>query len=289
MNNNKINITDADLDSIIASIESTIADMTSGNNAIKKAEEDDDMDEKQKEEALAEEMEQAMQNKGQEMQAPEQKEEALAEEMEQAMQNKGQEMQAPKQEEKPQDNSMEENLDQPLSDDELREVYSAMPIDELEKHFMIIREILQSKGGEGSEEQAPAPEAPAPAPEAPAMKSENQNSNLSKSQKDKEIALLKAQLNEQTKTLALLTKAFATLAKPERKAITQIAELGYIAKSEASDMQKSLTHEEMSQMYKKLGPSSFSKSENTVIMGYFLKGINKNEAEKILLTKGGKQ
>jgi len=277
MNNNKINITDADLDSIIASIESTIADMTSGNNAIKKAEEDDDMDEKQKEEALAEEMEQAMQNKGQEMQAPEQKEEPQDD----------QEMQAPEQKEEPQDNSMEENLDQPLSDDELREVYSAMPIDELEKHFMIIREILQSKGGEGSEEQAPAPEAPAP--EAPAMKSENQNSNLSKSQKDKEIALLKAQLNEQTKTLALLTKAFATLAKPERKAITQIAELGYIAKSEASDMQKSLTHEEMSQMYKKLGPSSFSKSENTVIMGYFLKGINKNEAEKILLTKGGKQ
>jgi hypothetical protein len=272
MNNNKINITDADLDSIIASIESTIADMTSGNNAIKKAEEDDDMDEKQKEEALAEEMEQAMQNKGQEMQAPEQEEEPQDD----------QEMQAPEQEEEPQDNSMEENLDQPLSDDELREVYSAMPIDELEKHFMIIREILQSKGGEGSEEQAPAPE-------APAMKSENQNSNLSKSQKDKEIALLKAQLNEQTKTLALLTKAFATLAKPERKAITQIAELGYIAKSEASDMQKSLTHEEMSQMYKKLGPSSFSKSENTVIMGYFLKGINKNEAEKILLTKGGKQ
>jgi hypothetical protein len=279
MNNNKINITDADLDSIIASIESTIADMTSGNNAIKKAEEDDDMDEKQKEEALAEEMEQAMQNKGQEMQAPEQEEKPQDD----------QKMQAPEQEEKPQDNSMEENLDQPLSDDELREVYSAMPIDELEKHFMIIREILQSKGGEGSEEQAPAPEAPAPAPEAPAMKSENQNSNLSKSQKDKEIALLKAQLNEQTKTLALLTKAFATLAKPERKAITQIAELGYIAKSEASDMQKSLTHEEMSQMYKKLGPSSFSKSENTVIMGYFLKGINKNEAEKILLTKGGKQ
>lgn len=272
MNNNKINITDADLDSIIASIESTIADMTSGNNAIKKAEEDDAMDEKQKEEALAEEMEQAMQNKGQEMQAPKQEEEPQDD----------QEMQAPEQEEEPQDDSMEENLDQPLSDDELREVYSAMPIDELEKHFMIIREILQSKGGEGSEEQAPAPE-------APAMKSENQNSNLSKSQKDKEIALLKAQLNEQTKTLALLTKAFATLAKPERKAITQIAELGYIAKSEASDMQKSLTHEEMSQMYKKLGPSSFSKSENTVIMGYFLKGINKNEAEKILLTKGGKQ
>jgi hypothetical protein len=287
MNNNKINITDADLDSIIASIESTIADMTSGNNAIKKAEEDDDMDEKQKEEALAEEMEQAMQNKGQEMQAPEQEEEPQDDQEMQAPKQEeepqdDQEMQAPKQEEEPQDNSMEENLDQPLSDDELREVYSAMPIDELEKHFMIIREILQSKGGEGSEEQAPAPE-------APAMKSENQNSNLSKSQKDKEIALLKAQLNEQTKTLALLTKAFATLAKPERKAITQIAELGYIAKSEASDMQKSLTHEEMSQMYKKLGPSSFSKSENTVIMGYFLKGINKNEAEKILLTKGGKQ
>jgi hypothetical protein len=287
MNNNKINITDADLDSIIASIESTIAEITNGNNAIKKAEGDKDMDEKQKEEeALAEEMEQAMQNKDTEMQAPEQYDEEPQdyEDESQDYEDESQDYEDESQGYEDESQGYEDELDQPLSDDELREIYSSMPLDELEKHFMIIREILQSKEG-GNVREQPVDS------EASTMKSERKNSNLSKAQKDKdkEIALLKTQLNEQTKTLALLTKAFATLAKPERKAITQIAELGYIAKSAASGMQKSLTHEEMSKMYKELGPSSFSKSENAIIMSYFLRGVNKKEAEEILLTKGGKQ
>jgi hypothetical protein len=74
---------------------------------------------------------------------------------------------APATGEQPPEAGMEGQEGGEMSDEELQQIYGSMEPQDLERHYMIIRQVLQGHYSEGAGEGAPAPEAAAPAP-APA-------------------------------------------------------------------------------------------------------------------------
>lgn len=187
--------------------------------------------------------------------------------------------------------ALEQEGDQPLTDEELTQVYSAMEPEEIERHFMVIREILQGIYGDQGEEQmegeggapemdaAPAPEAspagppameapPEQAPDEEAFKSENK---ILKS----EIAGLKAGLGN-------LAKAMEAMA-PQRKSYT-----GILQKSEDTSttaLSKSDLNAKISEIVKK---PTLTKSDRSTINTYCLTGVGAEEVMKIITNHGGK-
>lgn len=165
----------------------------------------------------------------------------------------------------------EQGADAPLSDDELHEIYASMDPAELERHFMIIRSLLQGAYGEAGEAQgaegAPADQggaAPVP-PQAEMGKSED---NARLSNLEQENATLKKSLE---KVVSAMEIAFT----PTRKAVTDLA---FIQKGEGA------------------GPEvkEFNKSELTAILSEKCKspGLSKNDREAIndfMLTGGSKE
>lgn len=168
----------------------------------------------------------------------------------------------------------------PISDDELKEIYGTMEPEELQRHFMIMREILR-----GSMEQGAAPEAApaAPAPEAggaPMAMSEKES--IVKSEFD----ALKAKNEELEKALGRLTMVMeSTLLKPARKAVTDIA---YIQKSEHdSGEEKQFTKSEIRTLCnEKCKDRSLSKSDREALNDYLLNGGSSDKIMQII--KGGK-
>ena len=71
---------------------------------------------------------------------------------------------APAAGEQPPEAGMEGQEGGEMSDEELQQIYGSMEPQDLERHYMIIRQILQGHYSEGAGEGAPAPEAAAPAP-----------------------------------------------------------------------------------------------------------------------------
>ncbi|HSV26691.1 MAG TPA: hypothetical protein VLH60_02255 [Sedimentisphaerales bacterium] len=167
----------------------------------------------------------------------------------------------------------------PLSDEELHEIYGSMEPAELERHFMMIRSLLQDMYAKeapapGAEAPAPAPEAPAPEAPAPeqAMKSETS-----------ELAQLKAEHEQLKKSLEGVVKAMeATISAPQRKAITEIA---FLDKSEGGK-EETLTREQILPILnEKSRSASLSKTERDAINDYLLTGGSKEKIAAIVKTK----
>ena len=181
--------------------------------------------------------------------------------------------------------------DQPLSDEELSQIYSSMPPEELERHYSVIRQALQaSMGGEPgaapadqATAQPPAPEAAAPA--AGAMPPEMQKSE------NQIVAALQKQVAEQAAALEHVTKAFEVLAKPSRKSITDIQ---FMAKSDADPGQpgasvpRPMSRDEAKSAVGKIQPADLTKNERDMVTRFFIQGDGQAEIEKLIHSKGGK-
>jgi hypothetical protein len=172
--------------------------------------------------------------------------------------------------------------DQPLSDEELAQIYGSMPPDELERHYSVIRQALQASYGQDQgapaspETAAPAPP-PAPAP-APGMeKSEQKIAEL-----QKQVADLAA-ANEQ------VIKAFEVLAKPARKSITDIQVIEKSDFARQDDRNRPLSTEEIKERAGRLcrNPGSLQKHERDMINRFFIQGEGAQEVEKLIHSKGG--
>lgn len=270
--------TDKDLDNLIASIEESLdkAEVLTKSKALKKDQgEDEAMEEAPPAAAAAPDAQQEMPSEGAPADEGEMPAEAAAPE-EGMGEGEGEE-------------ALEgEGKDAPLSDEELVQIYGSMQPDELERHFMVIQEILKHHAGEaeGQPEQPEQPEQAGAAPQMPEQ-DEQQEQMAMKSSNDEELAALRKTIEEQSKSIELLGKAFETLTRPQRKAVTDIE---YIKKSEAEETSKSknLSKEEMRDLYTKINPGTLTKGERTMVNNYFLNGENKSEVEHIIQSKGGK-
>jgi hypothetical protein len=183
----------------------------------------------------------------------------------------------------------EQGGDAPLSDDELNEIYGSMQPQELERHFMVIRQHLESAYAGGQQQDAgaqppqqAAPQAAPQAPPAPAGMEMGKSEDLAKS----ENVSLKQKLADQEIAITNLTKAFEALAKPQRKAVT---DLEFIKKSDTEDQSsRELSKEEIREAYGKIGPAALSKGERDLVSDYFLHNTKKREVEQLIQSKGGK-
>ena len=188
--------------------------------------------------------------------------------------------------------------DAPLTDEELEQIYGSMAPEELERHYMVIRQHMQAAYAQQDPGQQPAPEAPAPEqappPEQPMAMSEKAQNDLNKSEFDSlkaENVKMKAETESIKKSLDLMAKALEVGFTPKRKSVEG---LEFIKKSEADNpdaqpLSKSEIKSQINALYSDNSKvSSLSKSDRDAIDSYLLDGSGKETVEKIL-NLGGKK
>ena len=170
---------------------------------------------------------------------------------------------------------LEGEQEAPLSDEELEQIYSSLPPEELERHYSIIRQHLDQAYQKAEEDESEEEEK---------EEKKDDDKDMEKSEK---VASLEAKVAQQEKALENIAKAFEILAKPQRKAVTDIQ---YIRKSEAEQGAGKTDHskEEIKAWHAKVGAGSLSKSEREQVNSYFLYDEGKEEIEKLINSKGGK-
>lgn len=198
----------------------------------------------------------------------------------------------------------------PMSDEELQQIYGSMDPGDLERHYMVIRQILQGHYSDGQgQEAAPAPGADAggaPSPQAPAMKAEmagQKNGGGSggipsaeggvqtkKSEASATEIALRAELDSMKGQMEHLVTALEKTFKPKQKAITGIE---YISKSEIE--KEKIEPSKLSREEKKVKLTEIAKSEKKetlssedrqAITRFFLDGEDSPRLDKII--SGGK-
>jgi hypothetical protein len=190
------------------------------------------------------------------------------------------------------DEAIADEGDQPLTDEELTQVYSAMEPEEIERHFIVIREILQGIYGNEGEEQiegedqgqdaAPEMGAPeqesAPAMEAPDGEGAPEEDNAFKSENKilkSEVAALKAGLGN-------LAKAMEAMA-PTRKSFT-----GILHKSEDTSV-ATLSKSDLTAKCNELSRKpTLTKAERSTINTFCLTGVGAEEVMTLITNHGGK-
>lgn len=224
--------------------------------------------------------------------------EGMAEEAEgqEGQEQPGQEQQEPGQE------GQDPAQDQQLSDEELQQVYSSMAPEELERHYMVIRGLLQQqyskaekapeanggqiKAGMAKEEKGSKEEMDKCGEmSSPAMKKSETNGLA------KEVADLKKSNDELKAGLDKALQAVKILAQPVRKAIT--SEIQYISKSEAPVAQAAAqpNFAEMSDEALKASlndvcrSGALNKSERDLVNNYILNYAGKDKVIEILRSK----
>lgn len=198
---------------------------------------------------------------------------------------------------------MAQETDQPLSDEELQQIYGAMDPEELQRHYMVIRQFLEQHMGQADATPPPAPEAAPPA--APAMKAEMDKSGayaapahtkVEKSEKtttaeSTEVKALKAKIEELEKGLTTAVKAVELVLQPTRKSVAGVE---FIKKNEElegkgsqEDLSK-LTKADIDARFRKIGISNFSKSERDSVNAFLLRDEGKDKVLDIIKSKGSK-
>lgn len=168
--------------------------------------------------------------------------------------------------------SLEGEQEAPLSDEELDQIYGAMDPEELERHYMMIRQHLQSAMAKMEEEESKEEEKKEEAKEEP--KEEEKKEDMEKSEK---IAALEQKLADSDKKLELMAKAIDLVVnRPTRKAVTGIE---YIQKSEP-ESKKPLSESEVKEKVRQFKPSELSKSEREAVNAFLLHGEQKADILK---------
>jgi len=281
---------DADIDNLIASVEETLqkSALLAKSGSLKK-DDDSEADEQSPAadqapaEAPAPEMEAAA--PAPDAAAPEASEAPAqdappaeaAPEMEAAPQEGAPEQEAPAAEGQPDEQALEgegQGEEAPLNDEELEQIYGGMDPQELERHYMIIRRHLEGAYAKAEEKESDEES------EKDESKEEEQKEHDDMEKSEKFASLAKT-VEEQKRAIEMMTKAFELLARPERKAVTDLA---VIQKSEPEH--KELSKSEIDERIRKVSPASLTKAERETVNAYLLHGEGKEQIEKII-SKGG--
>ena len=177
----------------------------------------------------------------------------------------------------------QESADAPISDEELKEIYGSMAPEELQRHFMAIREILRGAQQPSPEAGAQPPAAP-PAPAGAPMAMSEKENGMNKTEQA-EFEALKKKNQELEASLGRLATVMEVALRPERKAVTDIA---YIQKSENDKPEgKELSKAEVRALAnEKCKDKSLSKNDRDAISDFLLRG---EQSEKVMqIIKGGK-
>ena len=178
----------------------------------------------------------------------------------------------------------EGELEQPLSDEELQQIYGSMDHEELERHFAAIQQSMQqgqaAEGQAGQAEGEQAPQQEAPEQQAPEAEPEQEEQEMGKS----ENASLRKEIAELRKAQEATIKAFEVLAAPSRKAVTGME---YVQKSEASFDVQSLSKDEIKSKLQSISPAALSKSERDSVNNFYLYDEDKTDVLAIIKSKGG--
>lgn len=205
---------------------------------------------------------------------------------------------------------LEGEAEQPLSDEELAQIYGSMAPEELQRHYMAIRQYLEQSLGGADQGQAAgmAPEAGgAPAPEAPAMKAEDEGKDDKKDQDKKEgmgksektaapaetdeVKGLKAKIEELEKGIKTAVKAVELVLQPARKSAAGIE---FVKKNEDFDGKgpkedfSNLSKADIDARIKQIGIANLTKSEREAVNSYLLDDASKGKVLDIIKSKGGK-
>ena len=276
-----MNFSEQDLDAIINSVEVTLA-------KAEKLSKDDGTQADDQSQMPAPEAAPAEQA-GQEAAAPEM---AAQPPQAEAGQEDQSQQAAPAAEAAPQagEEQLENEAEQPISDEELQQIYGSLDDQELERHYSVIRDQLSQRYSQGDQsQQQPPAQAPAeqaqPEAAAPAMEAQPED-NMNKSE-SAVITSLQKTVAEQAQAIEMITKAFETIAKPQRKSVTNIQ---VMQKSEFENGgEKQLSKEEIKEKATKLSKSaSLNSDERTLINRFFLQGEGQDEVQKLIHSKGGK-
>lgn len=197
--------------------------------------------------------------------------------------------------ESPEQEQME---DEHLSDEDLQHVYSSMEPAELERHYMIIRGILQQQYAKAEKAEA-AEKAVAKKAKPEAEKEEmDKCGEMAPPVKKSEGSIVDAKIEELEKSnkelqagLEKALQAVKLLAQPTRKAVT--SEIQYIAKSEAPKAPEvpAINYEAMSkpELTHKLNEvcqsGKLNKAERDIINSFVLHNTNKEQIIEILRSK----
>lgn len=172
----------------------------------------------------------------------------------------------------------QQGAEQPLSDEELNQIYGSMPPDELERHYMVIRQHLQDAyakaeaGSIGAKPEGEKATNPNPTPGSAG------SDKMDKSEVDAKFAALEKKFEDQmTKVVQALEIGFT----PQRKSIANQFEV--VRKSEIENGEaKPLSKEDKIAELKKIGPAALSKSERDDMNAYILRGECEEVVDKII-------
>ena len=181
----------------------------------------------------------------------------------------------------PGEEQMAQEGEQPLSDEELHEIYASMPPEELERHYMVIRSLMQDAYAKAEKETQNETLAKSESGSEKAVEQlRKENESLKKASEDsaKEVAALKKSLE------GLASAVEKTILKPVRKSVAGIE---FVQRNTGSPETESkpLTKAELTvkikeKFDKEIG--SLSKSDREACNDFLLRDIGKEKVEKIL-------
>jgi hypothetical protein len=177
--------------------------------------------------------------------------------------------------------------EQPLSDEELDQIYGSMQPEELQRHYMAIRAHLEQAMGGASPDQGAAPAAPPAAPPAAAAAMGKSEAPVAENE---EFKALKAKNEELEKAITTAVKAVELVLQPARKSA---AGLEFVKKNEelegkgSEDLGK-LSKSDIDGRIRQIGATNMTKSERDTVNNYLLHNEGKERVLDIIKSKGGK-
>lgn len=293
-----INLSDKEIDDILATVERSLEQAPQLSKSLKK--DDEEAAEEKPEEKPAEEAPAAPAQEAAAEEAPAEAADESSREAAEAADESAEEAEAPAEAEEGEAALESESEDAPLSDEELQQIYGSMPAEELERHYMAIRQHLeQHMGDEAGGEEKAAEAAQAAAPEQAAMKSEEaaKGQSIAKNEssavvESEEVKALKSEVEKLQKVAETAVKAVELVLQPSRKAVTGIE---FIRKNEEMES-KSSANEDFSKLskadidakIKQIGPANLSKTERQTVNNFLLTSEGKDKVLDIIKSKGGK-
>lgn len=181
----------------------------------------------------------------------------------------------------PGEEQMAQEGEQPLSDEELHEIYASMPPEELERHYMIIRSLMQDAYAKAEKETKNETLAKSESGSEKALEElRKENEGLKKASDDsaKEVAALKKSLE------GLAAAVEKTILKPVRKSVAGIEFVARNAEGEKPET-RPLTKSELTAKIKEKfdkDMASLSKSDREACNDFLLYNEGKEKVEKIL-------
>lgn len=283
---------EAEIDQILQEVERSLSEanalIKSKNSPAKKAKKEELVPEEAfEEEKKDKEKEEDKEDKEEEAKKEEKKDIEEDEEKEKEEKEKEEKYEKAQPEEEPKLEEPKSSEEPALSEDEIKEIYqaidprefyAALTPEQLEGHFIVLREFLEKLYQKPSESQE--------LPKQPELSQKSEDTIIKQLQEENKQ--LRDETTQIKKSLDLIAKAIEIGFTPQRKSIEGVS---FIQKSsfDESNQQwdKQTLDNNLRAFYQdKNKVASLSKSDRDVIDSYVLRGVNRDKVEKIL--RGGK-